>query len=229
MTKHPKFDIWEWEEGDPELAIERLQKAYEEHGDFDALVFCLRLCGDNGLQLPTWAGDAASVLITSYLAGEKISTSGRHANWLRKWREEHKDYQRDRAVEQARKYGVSAVDSFEAASLILEGTDFAGSAKTMETARKRHRKRNQERRDGSERNFSWGRAFSELGHTFRPARDKPRIRHLITQEEHPQIARLEKFQKQRRESEKKYLESIADTEPWAADTLAKWDELTGED
>ena len=41
ITKYPKFDIWGWDEGDQEIAIERLRKAHDEYGDFDALIFCL--------------------------------------------------------------------------------------------------------------------------------------------------------------------------------------------
>jgi hypothetical protein len=178
-------------DGDVEGALGVMRKAYER-GELDALIFCLRVCGDNGVPLPTWAGDAASDLIVSYLSGEKISTSGRHANWLLKWREAHRDEVRHEAVQRARDYGVPDVDSFAAASLLLENTRFHGAATTMKRAFTRHRKRLDE--GGSE--MVWGRGLLDSEHHFSPKRDKQKISGLIIEEESPKVAQREEFERQ---------------------------------
>lgn len=195
--------------GAVDVGLEHARRAYED-GDLNALIWCVRACGDNGLPLPTWAGDAASKLIISYLSGEKISKGGRHANWITKYREASRDEVRHEAVEWARDFGVAEVDKFEAASELLKGSKFEGAPSTIEKAWKRHRKRLSDR--GNKRDWGAGLQLT-MGYGFDPRRDKEKIRHHITQEESPRVAEWEARQQDFEQGLQEHLKWLGGDQP----------------
>lgn len=110
-------------------AFHRAFAARNEAGLFDALVYCKR----EKLEVPEWALDAVITRQREFIFGE----TKRHANWLRRFKQDMIDFDRAETVRECREHGAPWKVVFEIASRMLEGTENEGGPDAIAKSYKR--------------------------------------------------------------------------------------------
>ncbi len=123
--------------------LERCHRADEADVE-GALSDVLYYCREYQRPLPEWASLKLSSVLKSSLCGNGEKKTGRHAKWIKEYKQDMTDYTRADCVNECREHGIKWSYAYIVASELLEGTFADGSADTIKKSYQRYKRRSAE-------------------------------------------------------------------------------------